>query len=792
MNTALLRYILLSGVVFFAIGAMGQSWRVTGIVTDKNSQQPLEYATVSLYQLADSSLINGVITSADGRFQLESPTDKIYAQITYLGYKTITVDQFEKTGNTINIGTQAIAPDAETLEEAVVVAEKSQTTFHLDKRVFNVGKDLSSAGGSALDVLNNVPSVEVDIEGSISLRGNTNAQILINGKPSVMTSGNNNALGTITSDMIEKVEVITNPSAKYDAEGTTGIINIVLKKDERKGLNGSISVNTGVPNNHSVGVSLNHRSEKVNIFSQLGIGYRSFVSDREGETLDRTSNSGRLTYNGDREKNEQFYNVLLGADYHINKLNVITLSGHLGYEIESEFATTTFQNYSGGGALENAHERDEETDAINPKWQYELQYKKSFENNKDRSLTAGFISSYFGKDKDSEFKELSLSGINTGNDQDYTTDFAEANYTFQTDYVHPFAFGSELEVGAKYDYSDIGNDYRVRNRVNGDWVVDPNFTNNFTFDQHVVAAYTTFAHEWDKLGAKAGVRMEQTNIETYLENADSTSTQDYLDFFPSAHVSYKLSDQHSMQVGYSKRIYRPGMWELNPFTSFSNNLNISAGNPALKPEYTDSYELTYIHTGKKFSMSSAIFYRHTNNVINDIIQVQDSLSLSTPFNVGESDNIGFEFNGKTEVTKWMTLMGDFNWMYFERTGDYEGTNFDFENDNWSARLTSKFKLPYAIDMEWKFNYRSEREEVLSTRKAIFRTDFGLRKKIMKGKAVVNFSVRDVFATRKYENVSDQPGFYLYSSNQPQRRVVIGFSYGFGKGEAMEFSGHKMF
>jgi len=229
--------------------------KISGKVTDASSGAPLEYATVSAYSRSDDSLLTGVVTDGEGNFGLEVQQREFYLKVSYLGYLELTFKEFEITANALNVGVLKVQPNHQMLDELVVTGEKSVTTFQLDKRVFNVGKDLGSAGGNAFDVLTNVPSVDVNIEGEVSLRGNTNVQILINGKPSVITSGN--ALGTISADMIEKVEVITNPSAKYDSEGTTGIINIVLKKGDMKGLNGSITANTGLPNNHSFGLSLN-------------------------------------------------------------------------------------------------------------------------------------------------------------------------------------------------------------------------------------------------------------------------------------------------------------------------------------------------------------------------------------------------------------------------------------------------------------------------------------------------------------------------------------------------------
>ena len=338
--------------VFFPVIASSQTTTIVGRVVDQISAEPLEYATITLLNKKDQSLITGGITDENGRFAIETTATAFTVKIAFLGYVTENLNNTQIENNTIDLQEIRIRPNVSVLEKIEVVAEKSQTVFHLDKRVFNVGKDLSSAGGSALDVLNNVPSVDVNIDGAVSLRGNANVQILINGKLSVMTSGNSNTLGTISAEMIDRVEVITNPSAKYEAEGTSGIINIVIKKDKRKGLNGSLTLNTGIPNNHSIGLSVNRRTEKFNLFSQLGIGRRTFLSNHRGSTIDR-SRTDLLSLNnaGKAEKHEQFYHIRLGADYHLNPHNVITLSGQFGFEFEDEFSTTNYDLLAGKRAI---------------------------------------------------------------------------------------------------------------------------------------------------------------------------------------------------------------------------------------------------------------------------------------------------------------------------------------------------------------------------------------------------------------------------------------------------------
>ena len=355
--------------------AQNQPTVISGQVVEKQSQQPLEYATVKLLDADTEQLITGTTTGADGTFVLEAEDENVYLEVGFIGFVTTKITELNRRNGKAYLGAIALSEDTETLDEVLVRGEKSQTEFKLDKRVFNVGQDLSSAGASALEVLNNVPSVNVTIEGQVRLRGVAGVQILINGKPSVLASNDGNALGTLTADMIERIEVITNPSAKYEAEGTAGIINIVLKKEEKRGLNGSVTLNTGVPNNHSLGLSVNNRTEKFNLFSQLGVGHRTFPE--QYETTNRNLLNDTTIYStGTGDKNETFFNIILGTDYHINDYNVLSLTGHFAYELESEFSDTDFRLLDANNALAAQWNRNEVTEATNPKWQYELQYQK--------------------------------------------------------------------------------------------------------------------------------------------------------------------------------------------------------------------------------------------------------------------------------------------------------------------------------------------------------------------------------------------------------------------------------
>lgn len=782
--------ILLFACLLFNINiafAQKSAVTITGKVVESNSQQPIEFATIMLADKATKSAITGTTTDIDGKFMLKSTTDNFYLEITFIGFTKKTINEFSVVNGRVDLGKIVLLEDSETLDEVVVRAEKSSTEFQLDKRVFNVGKDLSSTGASALEVLNNVPSVNVNIEGEISLRGTGGVQILINGKPSVL-SEQGNALGTLTADMIEKIEVITNPSAKYDAEGTSGIINIVLKKEERKGINGSVSINAGFPSNQSIGISLNRRTEKFNLFSQLGVGYKSLPSFNENINKDLI-NDTKLSSEGIEYRNENFYNVILGTDYHINKNNVLTLSGNFAYEIEEQPSETNFSFYE-SDVLTSSWNRKEVTEATNPKWQYELQYKKDFEDDKNHDMLFSVLGTFFGKKLSSEFENTGTLGGQLDGLQQTATDFKEAETTFKFDYTKPFNEKLTLETGAQYVINNVSNDFEVTNLVNDEWVQDPNLTNVFEFDQKVLGVYATGAYEDKKWGVKLGLRLENTDLKTLLLNTNEPNSQNYTKLFPSLHTSYKLTKRFSVQAGYSKRVYRPGLWELNPFFNIRNNFSIRKGNPNLNPSFTDSYEVSSIYILEKSTLNFSVYHRYTTDVIERISTFEDNVTVFQPQNIGTSRTTGLELNGKYAPKKWFTLTGDANYNYFNRQGTYESTVFDFNASQWSGKLTTKFKLPADIDFEITGRYRSKEQTVQGVRSANMFADMGLRKKIIKGKGVINVSVRDIFASRIREFETNQEDFYVYSFGQRGRFITVGFSYGFGKGEAMEYSGQR--
>jgi outer membrane receptor protein involved in Fe transport len=490
---------------------------------------------------------------------------------------------------------------------------------------------------------------------------------------------------------------------------------------------------------------------------------------------------------GTNYRNEQFYNFILGSDFYLNPRNTLTLSGNVAYEVEQQPSETNFSRTE-NGVLVSEWQRTEITSALNPKYQYDLQYKKVFKDTVEHTLLFSTLGKFFGKTQSSEFATRVLSGALEYPLQQTSTAFQQADYTFRLDYVKPFNKSWKLETGAQYDINNVGNNYEVRDFINEEWVTADSLTNNFEYKQRVLGVYSTGAYERDKWGVKLGLRVENTDLKTRLVTTQEKNNQLYTNFFPTLHTSYKVSRYISLQAGYSRRIHRPRLWDLNPFFNITNNFNIRRGNPDLRPEYTDSYELMSIYIFKKSSFNIGAYYRYTTEVIERVSIFENNVNTTLPMNIGTKGTFGVEFNAKYTPAKWFTVTADFNYNYFQRKGSFQDKVFDFFADKWTGKMTTRFKLSKNMDFELTGYYESREKTIQGTRLQTAYMDAGFRVKFLKGKGVIDFGARDIFATRLERIVIDQTDFYLYSFGQRGRYLTLGVSYGFGKGEAMTYSG----
>lgn len=761
-------------------GGGGTPKPITGTVVDPMSGQALEYATIGVYKKRDSSLVAGGITGADGTFRLEVPGfGRYYLTASFIGFKELVIDSINPAnyGPVVELGTITLESDAENIATVDIVAEKSQMQMKLDKRVFTVGKDLSNAGGTAEDVLSNIPSVEVDVEGNVSLRGSGNVRILVDGKPSGMTGSD--ALKYFQADQIERVEVVTNPSARYDAEGEVGIINIILKKNKREGFNGSVAADVGYPQLYGGSINLNYRGKFFNLFTNYSIRYREgpgsgnyYQENYAGDTTsylvgDRTHNRGGLTNN-----------VRIGSDFFWKDVNTLTIAGSYRYSMGDNSATINYQNLNNAAELLSTSERNDDEEENEQNIEASISYDRAFKK-KDQKLSIN--ASWFISDdtEDSRITEV----FSTGNDieQRSHNEEDEMNFLAQADYVHPILGLGKLEVGTRNTFRTINNNYKVEELNSGEWITLDGFADNFSYQENIYAAYIMMGLKHGKFSWQAGVRSELSDINITSTISGESNRKTYIGFFPSAHLSYEFNEQNTIQLSYSRRLSRPRFRWLLPFSSFSDARNLWVGNPDLNPEYTNSVELGYLKYWKTGSLLTSVYYRYRTGVITRVnVVVNEEFTQTLPINLADEHNVGLELSLTQDLFKWWSLTAGSNIYYFSQNGNYNNEDLSSSSLAGNFRVVSKWKLPKSIGIQASVNYQSPRQSAQGMQKSMTHADLGASMDLLKGKATLSFNVRDLFNTRKRRSITETND--LYSENEfqwRQRSFVLSFSYRFG-------------
>ncbi|MBL4655789.1 MAG: TonB-dependent receptor, partial [Bacteroidia bacterium] len=602
--------------------------KIVGVVKDAESGQPIEYASISLFNMQDSSLVSGAITGADGKYKIESRAGTFFMKIEFISYETQYRSNvfLNQKSPYLDLGETSIKISAHALSEIEIAEDRNQVQVGLDKKVFNVDKDLNNIGGSAQNVLQNIPSVQVDMDGNVSLRGSNNVRILIDGKPSGLTGiSTNEALEQIPANTIQSIEVITNPSVKYDAEGMAGIINIILKKEKRKGFNGLISLTTAMPHKHSASITWNYKIRKFNFFGTQNLSYRASpgiaISHREitsDNSIIVNDQNGNFTRAGLTNSSR------FGFDYFLNDLNTITISGLYKLTDGNNTRHTDYRNYDAKSNITDAYYRDSDKDEVDKAMEYAFGYKKLFKK-KGRYLTMDAQYSNSNEDENESISENYLNVDLTPSDlfplsQRVLTIEGQSSGLIQADYSHPFKENGKFESGYKSSFKNIDKDYDIEeyNDSTLSWQNLANISNHFIYSETIHAGYAMISNKWKKLSYQIGLRTEFTDISTMLTESSLSSNKNYLGFFPSAHFTKGMKGNNKLQLSYSRRIRRPGFWNLNPFWSYANPLNLWVGNPDLNPEYTHSFEFGDVKYWDNSTLTASIYYRHTDGVIQRI------------------------------------------------------------------------------------------------------------------------------------------------------------------------------
>jgi outer membrane receptor protein involved in Fe transport len=736
---------------------------IKGKVIDKETNAPLEYATVAFFSKKENKIVDGCITDANGEFSIKVSKDIYNITIEYISYKKITISN-KKIDSDINLGTISLEIDFESLGEVEIIAERTTVEIKLDKKIYNVGKDLTVRGGTVSDVLDNIPSVAVDVEGNVSLRGNDNVRILINGKPSGLVGLNSTeALRQLPADAIEKVEVITSPSARYESEGTAGILNIILRRSKLQGFNGAVTTNVGHPTRAGISGNVNFRTGDVNFFNTTSYNYNNSIG--HSYTYTQYKNTGNyINEIRDWENIRKGLTTNLGLEWYVNDSASLTTSLVYRDNDNEQNATNVITQFDENKIFTGKNIRLDPEFGSGKTIQYSSNFTKNFK-------TSGHKLSF-----DFQYEESNEDTKSLILNDDINTDILETidnqnSILLQGDYVLPIGENSQFELGYRGDFSDKSTDYAVEllNLSTNQFEFDTNLSNVFNFKVDIQAIYTQFGSKINKFSYLLGLRMENTRTTLDQPTSGYFKKKNLTGLFPTINFSYELSEKQSLTLGYSRRLQRPRGYQLNPFPSRTSLTNIFQGNPDLDPSYSGLFDLGYLNKFNKVTLSSSIYYQNEKNDSNWIsFETGETVLVNntevpviqrSPVNLATNNRYGFEFNINYAKTKKWRINTDFNLFKNITKGDYNGVNYDAENLSWNIRISNKYTLPGNIDWQTNMNYRGPSKDAQNTREGMVSLNLAFSKDLFKEKASIALNISDLLNSQRFKGNIDTPTFY---------------------------------
>ena len=748
---------------------------ISGKIIDSDFNTPLEYATISIYDSKKQNLINGVISDNSGFFSIELTKGLYDLKIEYISFETKTLEKID-VQNSIDLGIISLSINENLLDEIEVIGEKTEIEIKLDKTVYNIGKDLTLKGSSVSDVLDNLPSLEVDIDGNVSLRGNQSVRILINGKPSGLVGiSSNDALKQFPSESVEKVEVITSPSARYNAEGTAGIINIVLRKNKLAGLNGSASLNLGDPRRVGISTNLNFRTKKISLFGNIGDNSTKYINGFKNETEYFTGREKNnfLNENGERnsERNSNYYNG--GIEYFFDEKTSFVASfvnnSSDGLTNTSNLIDQTFDN------INSLSERLEDENEIDENKEFSFNFSKKF-NDKGHELTIDY-------QKEKSFEIESSSILNSKLKPIYErylsekikTDENQNSELYKIDYVLPIGEEGQFEAGFRRSNQHQKIDYLVEKEDNlGNYISDKNLSNTLLYNEKVNAYYTQYGNKKNNFSFLLGLRFEEsiTNV-TQVVNGDNTKKK-YNDLFPTLNLALELKEDETITLGYNRRIRRARSYFINPFPSRSSITNIFQGNPNIEPTYSNGIDLGYLKRFSQTTINGSIYFRKSTGEFTFITESTGESVLvngnlvpvirRTPINLASNSQTGVEFNVNYTQSKLWRVRGNINFFESDLKGEYNGVVYDSKNFSWSGGLNNYLKIFSSVDWQTSLSYRAPQKTAVSNRKARISSNTALSKDLMKDKLTLTFKVNDIFETQKWRIESFNENYRSYSES----------------------------
>ena len=765
---------------------------VSGKIIEAETNQPLEYATISFFSKAENKIIGGGITDLQGEFKIKTTPGAYDIYIEYFSFMGITKLNINLNQDT-NFGSLKMKADLQALDAVDIIAEKTTVEIKLDKKIYNVGKDLTVRGGSVSDVLDNVPSVSVDTEGNVALRGNENVRILINGKPSGLVGLNStDALRQLPADAIEKVEIITSPSARYDAEGTAGILNIILRRSKILGLNGAIIINTGYPDQLGASGNINYRTGNVNIFNNSGYSYvknpgssgveSEFFNteyDENGILIQDLPNTFRNEYRT-FERIRNGFNSNTGIEWYIDPTTSLTTAFLVRKSDNTNESFNRAKTLDLTGAVISESVRyDPETETDQTK-QFSINFDKQFHGNSEHRLTFDFQVENSSEDEGSII-------YNDGIAAERVRTIEEQNrILIQSDFTLPISENTRFEIGYNGRFSSNNTDFTLEFADEDAFILDTGVSNVLNYKEDVNAIYTQYGSKLkDTFSFLLGLRMEATDVTIKQLSSNDYSNSNYIGLFPTINLGYEFSETQNLTIGYSRRISRPRSRYLNPFPSRSSAANIFQGNPNITPSYSNGVDIGYLNTFDKLTLNASFYYNHATDVFTYISEdTGEEVVINGeivpvirrgPINLAEDDRLGFEFTlTYSPLEKW-NINTNFNLYRSAIKGNYNGLSYDSENLGWFVRLNNKYTLPGNIEWQTRLSYSGPRIDAVNRREGVFSSNMAFSKDLFNEKASISLNINDLLNTQRRNLESTTPTFY---SNGYYRWRVRSFSLSF--------------
>ncbi|MGV3540419.1 MAG: TonB-dependent receptor domain-containing protein [Rufibacter sp.] len=800
MKHSLLHFLFICLFTISSISAQAQG-KITGTLQDATTKQPVGYATAALLSGPDSTIVASALVDGDGTFSISPvPNGRFALKISFVGYATRVVPNIAVTAAkpTVNLGVVQLQAATTLLKAVEVVGQREQVEYALDKRVYNVSQDLSTVGGTAVDVMQNVPSVTVDQEGTVSMRGTSNITILIDGKPSALSGL---GLDQIPASTIERVEVITNPSSKYDPSGTGGVLNIILKKEKQRGLNGMVSATAGMGGRYNASTNLNYRLGKLNLFTNYD--FRHDIRRGTGSQFRTNYGEDAMPFQDQNSENSRTWgshNFRFGADYQLTESQSLTASAMYRYGYRESDGNTWYRFLNENRDIDSTSTRTSIGSEDRDMWEYSLSYRKTFAQ-PGRELTADAVFNMETEVGEDEFRQDFFT--REGGPSPFSPTILQRNepiekereLSVQVDYVNPIGEKGKWEAGYRTTFEREDADNQAFDFANGEFINSVGRTNHFVYDEWVHAVYGNYGNVFKKFSYQLGARLEQTNLVANQITQERRNARDYFNIFPSLFLTYDFSELQKIQTSYSRRIDRPGTRELDPFLDISDPYKLEQGNPNLNPEFIDSYEVNYLHFWDHATATGSVFYRKMTDIVQSIRQIQpgqvgsQQVTYTTYQNIAEGASYGIELTGTVNPTSWWRLNANASGFNYKIDGTNQGLA-STSRLSWTSRLNSNFTLPFKTEVQLSLYYRSPTVTVQGERSDMFFTSLSARKEVLKGKGNIILRVQDLFNTMRFDGYSygaDSDGnrtFEESSRYKPESQIVyLGFSYRFGGNNA---------